>query len=211
MRARRSGVSASSLTFAMKSAQRFPLLVYQRELGPIRRQGLLIGLTCAVLAGVVSVGWVPGPADLLMVALIALGLAAVLGFLLFLYAWVGARSAYVQCLPSHLRLNTPLYRLALSYTRIYTLRPVKAGTLLTQARQRKLLAPYLGQTCVAVDLKSLPLPRQWLRWLIHPALFPNDSLTLMLLVDDWMTLSNEIEGARAEWRNRQAQKHKESA
>lgn len=190
----------------MPPPNRFPLLAYQRELGPVRRQGFLLGLTCGVLAGVLSLGLVAGPADVLAVAQAALWLACVLGFMLFGYAWVGVRAAYVQCLPTHLRINTPLYRLALSYSRIYTIRPVVAGKLLTSERQRKLLAPYLGLTSVAVDLKSLPLRRQWLNWLIHPTLLPNDSLTLMLLVEDWMGLSNALEGARAEWRNRQSKK-----
>ncbi len=195
----------------MSSAPRFPLLVYQRELGPVRRQGFLLGLTCGLLALTLTLGLVPGPADLLNIAQAALWLASVLGFMLFLYAWVGVRAAYVQCMPSHLRISTPLYRLALSYTRIYTIRPVKAGTLLTQERQRKALAPYLGLTSVAVDLKSLPLQRRWLHWLIHPSLLPTEGLTLMLLVDDWMGLSNAMEGARAEWRNRRANQRQEAA
>jgi hypothetical protein len=101
-----------------KSDRHHPLLIYARLFGQWRVPALLITIALLVLA------WLaPGPlANELVRAALATGAAASL--LLFVYALVGPRLSYVQCRPTHLRVSTPLFRLAISYSRIHTARPV---------------------------------------------------------------------------------------
>jgi hypothetical protein len=75
---------------------------------------LLVTIVCLALA------W-PAPgrlADERERILLALG--AVASFLLFGYTLVGPHLSYVQCRPTHLRVSTQLFRLVISYSRIYT-------------------------------------------------------------------------------------------
>src|SRR5258707_9732654 len=100
-----------------KSDRRHTLLIYARLFSRWRVPALLITLVFVALA------WLaPGPlAAEIIRAFLAVGAAA--GLLLFIYSWVGPRLSYVQCRPTHLRVSTPLFRLAISYSRIYTARP----------------------------------------------------------------------------------------
>ena len=54
----------------------------------------------------------------------ALAVGAATGLLLFGFSLIAPRLSYVQCRPTHLRVSTPLFQLAISYSRIHTARPV---------------------------------------------------------------------------------------
>lgn len=179
-----------------KSARRHPLIIYARLFTPWRVPTLLITLSLLGLAGLA-----PGPlADERVRAVLLVGGGAAMVF--FLYALVGPRLSYVQCRPTHFLLSTPFFRLAISYDRIYTARPVPFEPTNVKWTQAGLAHPFVGMTMLALDLNSYPVSLRWLRLLLNPLLLPNNFLGLQLLVPDWMALSRDIEVRRSQWKTR---------
>jgi hypothetical protein len=175
-------------------ATRFPLLVYRRLFQMWFWPSLLL-LAAAVLLLILD------PLDLgewrwvlIPVVLIA--------SLLTVFA-IMARMTYVQAHPRALRLRTPLLPMVISYGRLNTIRttPFKAQYPPEQLSwsQRRLAEKLYGRTSLLVELNSYPLSPRILSLLLGRFLLPLNSTGLVLLVEEWLQLSNEIEGARAEW------------
>jgi hypothetical protein len=135
-----------------------------------------------------------------------LAYAAGLCLLLFMATYVARFLSYVQCRPDHLRLQTPILRLAISYGRIQTVRPVKFGEQYPSEKQpwsqRRFLEPLSGLTAVGVAVRSYPIALRWLRFWLNDYLFLRDAPGFLFLVEDWMTLSREIDVYRDRWRDR---------
>jgi hypothetical protein len=177
-----------------KSGRRHPLLVYRRLFGAWRLPALIIAVGSGAL-------WWIAPAPLTTTA-VRLALLATCGtaLVLFVYTLVGPRLSYVQCRPNHLLVSTPLYRLAVSYRRIHTTRPVPFKPEGVPAGRQWLAAPYRGLTALAVDLNGLPVERRFLRLWFNEFVLPKEFVGLLLVVPEWMTLSREIESYRGEWK-----------
>jgi hypothetical protein len=157
---------------------------------------LLVTIVCLALA------W-PAPgrlADERERILLALG--AVASFLLFGYTLVGPHLSYVQCRPTHLRVSTRLFRLVISYSRIYTARPVPFEPAVVNWSEGALVRPFLGMTLLAVDLNGYPVPLRWLRLLLDRFMLPDNFLGLQFLVSAWMALSRDFEVHRSPWKTR---------
>jgi hypothetical protein len=177
--------------------RRHPLLVYQRLYAAWRSPALLIALLCGLL------WWLaPPPLDGLLFQVL-LPAAGVVALLLYVYALAAPRLTYVECRPTHLLLSTPLYRLAVSYARIRTTRPVLFSLEGVRGSRRWLAAPFAGQTALAVDLRAYPVSRRFLRLWLNEFVVPDDLLGLLLLTPDWMALSRDIEVARTHWKESQ--------
>jgi hypothetical protein len=115
--------------------------------------------------------------------------------------------SFVQCRPDHLRIQTPIFRLAVSYQRIHTVRPVKFSDQYPAEKQpwsqRRFLEPFFGLTAVGVTVRSYPIALKWLKVWLNDYLFTRDAPGFLFVVDDWMTLSREIDVYRDHWRDRQ--------
>lgn len=177
---------------------RHPLLLYVRWFGMLRLPALLIAVLSAGL------WWFADSVPLLAntLAQAALLTLSILCGLLFVYAWVGPRMSYVQCRPTHLRISTPLFRLAVSYSRIRTTKPVKFAPGPLPASQSRLVDPFRGQTIVAAEFISYPMSERWLRLWFSPFMFAKDLMGLQFIVTDWMALSREIDSYRSHWKTR---------
>jgi len=172
------------------------LLIYSRLFSQRRVPALLITIMFLGLALLA-----PGPlSDDLVRAALATGAAT--GLLLFIYSLIGPRLSYVQCRPTHLRVSTPLFRLAISYSRIYTARPVPFEPAHVSWGQESLVRPFIGMTMLALDLTGYPVSLRWLRLLLHPLMLPDKFMGLQFLVADWMALSRDIEVHRSQWQGR---------
>ncbi len=185
-------------------ATRFPLLVYQRVYDMWFWPALLVFAgTVALLVlqppllGDVVWAFVP-------VTLITAGLA--------FYALL-ARFATVQAHPKALRIRTHFFPLVISYGRLNVIRttPFKVHYPPDKLSwsQRRVVEKLYGHTCILVELRGYPVSRLMLRLLVNRFLLPPNMDGLVLLVQDWLQLSNEIEGARAEWVNRRFSRRKE--
>ena len=176
------------------------LLLYERQFSFWRAPALLLTLLAAGLSW-----FAPGPLDTLQIR-VALAAVAALALLLYIYAVFAPRQAYVQARPNYLLLSTPFFRLNISYSRIRTTRPIPFDPGQAGWADGRLVAPFRGRTQLAVDLNRYPISRRWLRFFLMSYLLPNNFLGFQFVVADWMALSRDIEGQRAEWGARQQTK-----
>lgn len=178
--------------------KRHPLLLNARLFAMLRPPAFFIALLCGVL------WWFAASIPLLSSEPAQVALLVIIGLcgLLFLYTLIGPALAYVQCFPTYLLISTPLFRLAISYSRIRTVRPVQFTPRDLRWSQRRFLEPFLGMTVVSVDLKSYPIKEKWLRLWLNPYMFASDVTGLLFHTKDWMAISRDIDVHRAEWKTR---------
>lgn len=183
------------------SGDRFPLLLYRRVIA--RYQGAALTLAVLLLALWYPVSrdvlaWPRPPADSWLLA----------GGSVSLAVWILSRLApglaYVQPRRDHLRLQTPIYRMKISYQRIHNTRPIDVSHMYPPASlrrsERELLRPFIGQTALGVDLRGLPLRPFTLRLFFNRFMLANDQPGLVLMVDDWMALSRQLSTLMNAWR-----------
>jgi hypothetical protein len=185
-----------------KRAARFPLLVYT----PLRRWGSL-GLLTALVVGSfwLLMPRVLGPTPLRPLAL----LATLAGGVLLVYGCLAPRVAHVRCEPAGLRLQGPLMPLLISYRRVERTRLAPLTKVFDPQKDRaarRWPLAYWGMTAVLVDLKGYPVPPWWLRLWFDRHLFLPDGTGLVLLVEDWLGLSQQLDGALSAYRARRARR-----
>jgi hypothetical protein len=129
-------------------------------------------------------------------------IGALAALALSVFTLVGPRLSYAQSRPTHLGVNTPLFRLAISYSRIRATRPVAFDPARVRWTQAVLVRPCRGRTMLAVDLKRYPVSMRWLRLCLNEFILPAEFLDLQCLVADWMALSRDIEVYRGQWKTR---------
>lgn len=173
--------------------RRFRLLLYQSIMARYRRPALLLTLLLGGLwlpASRGSLHWPSAEASAWLLA------GAAVSGVFYLFTVLGPRLAYAQPMKDHLRLRTPIYRLNISYQRIRITRPAdlkKTFPPESQGRSaRRALEPHYGETALGVDLRSYPLSPLLLRWFFHPLFLAPDRPGFILIVDDWMRLSEQI-------------------
>lgn len=177
--------------------EKFPLLIYRRWARMLRLPSLLIAVTSGVawwfapdIPLLADHDWVP----------IVIG---VVGALIFVYSLWARRMAYVQCLPNYIKIRTPLLSVVLSYKRVLQVRPVEFHSQFTPANlsrsQRRLLQPFLGLTVILIELRGFPVSerrlRAWLPWFM----FATEVTGFVLVVQDWMALSRQINLYSERW------------
>jgi hypothetical protein len=122
------------------------------------------------------------------------------------YTYLARRLAWVQCRPNHLRIQTPLYPLVVSYSRIKGVRPQTFAQVFDPAGEKKArrrwLHPYWGRTALVLDLSKYPMARAWLRLWFSPYLLAPDFTGFVFLVKDWMALSRQLDDFRSDWEMR---------
>ncbi len=185
-----------------KRAARFPLLVYT----PLRRWGSL-GLMTALVVGAfwLLLPRILGPTPLRPLVL----LAALAGGILFVYGHFAPRVAHIRCEPTGLRLQGPLMPLLISYRRVERTRLAPIAKVFDPQKDRaarRWPLAYWGMTAVLVDLKGYPVPPWWLRLWFDRHLFLPNGTGLVLLVEDWMGLSQQLDGAISAYRAQRARR-----
>jgi hypothetical protein len=180
---------------------RYQLLLYHFAVSRYRRPAMLLALLLLGLWYPVSLDMLPWPRPPADGWLLAGGFVSAA---FFFFAWLGPRLAYVQPRENHLRLQTPIYRLKVSYRRILDTRAVELPKLLPPsslpAGRRRLVMPFLDRTALVVDLDGYPLPTWLMRFFLHALFFSPDRTGLVLIVADWMGLSNQLVDRIEAWR-----------
>lgn len=184
-----------------RPAKRHRLLLYHRWLSLYRWPSGLIAVFLFALWWPAASGRYPivaPPRDHWALA------GAIVSGAVFLFILVAPRLAFVQCRPTHLRIQTPLFGLAVSYSRIKSIRPVDFAQMYSPRRlgwsRRRFLEPFFGTTAVGVDLFGFPVDERALRFFISEFVFSTDHGGFLFLVKDWMEFSRELEGHRDAWR-----------
>ncbi len=182
---------------------RFRLLVY-------RRMWERWALTCALIVpAALALWWFAPRIPILHAPYRHLALVpGVVALVLLAYTWLAARVAAVQCRAKHLWIRTPFYPLVISYARIKSVRPKPFGEAIARgpggSAKVEWLRPYWGRTALVVELSAYPLPKGWLRLWCSPYLLSPQSTAFVLLVDDWMRLSRQLDDFRGAWELRRA-------
>ncbi len=177
-----------------KGGRRYPLVVYTHMINRWRPAVIAIGLALLGLSwGVYSQGveqwrW-----------LTFAGLGA---FHLFigLLLLVLRKSAYVQPFSDHLRLVTPFLRLNISYKRFRHAPSANMGELFPPKSvsnwQANIIQPLAKMTALVIELNGYPISRFTLRLFLSPLFFKDKTAHFVILVEDWMRLSSELESMR---------------
>jgi len=186
-----------------KGKKRFRLLIYSR-------MWQRWAWPCALITIASFVMWGVAPrTQLIYPPFRPLTLVPALASLLILtYAYLARRLAWVQCKPNKLYIRTPFHPLSVSYSRFKGVRPTTFAQVFDPEKERGArrawLYPYWNRTVIVVEISDYPLPRTWLHlWFSRYLLTPNSN-GFVFLVDDWMTLSRQLDDARANWEMRRA-------
>jgi hypothetical protein len=181
-----------------RAGRRYPLLMYTRMLDRWWPALFFLGLALLALA------W-PFYRDLYVrltqpwrwTTFAGLGGVVILVSLLMLAL---RKSAYVQPFGSYWRLATPFLRLNISYRRIRSTTTTAMAVLFPldslRGMRRDIVRPLLSRTAVVVDMNALPMSVATLRLFLSPFFFKDRTPHLVILVDDWMGFSTELESRR---------------
>jgi hypothetical protein len=188
-----------------KTGRRQALLLYERMMDRLWRVTLPLGLLMLAWwywGGRIFFALLEPPIDI-----ITLCCALALIFISFFFI-VTRRMSYVQARQDHLRLVTPFINLKISYQRVRSLHPVNFVQLFpikeASWSQRRFLEPFYGKTALALELTKLPMSRGFLSLFFGPQTFLPTTVGFVLLVDDWMELSTDIDSRIGKWRQAQA-------
>lgn len=181
-----------------RAGKRYPLLIYTRMLDRWWPALFVLGLAVAALAwpfyndlyGRLTEPW-------RWMTLAGLGLGLILVSLLML----GLRkSAYVRPFSDHFLLVTPFLRLNVSYRRLQRTTTASVASLFPpkslSGMRREIIYPFLSYTAVVIELNALPMPQSTLRLFLSPFFFKDKTPHLVLLIQDWLRFSTELDSLR---------------
>jgi len=121
---------------------------------------------------------------------------AVFGLIMFAFR----NSAYVQPLSDSLKLVTPFLRLSISYKRLRRTTTAQMSSLFPPKSlsnwRSEMIEPLARKTAVIIDLNGFPTTQTVLRFFLSPFFFKDATPHFVILVEDWMKFSNELESMR---------------
>lgn len=181
-----------------KAGKRYPLLIYTRMIDRWWPAVFFIGL------GLIALAW-PFYQDLYTRLteswrwMMPAGLGAIVLFISLIMLAL-RKSAYVQPFSDHLRLATPFLRMNISYRRVRRTATASMSALFPpknlKGMRRDIVEPLASMTAVIVELSALPMPAAALRLFLSPFFFKDRTPHLVLLVQNWMAFSTELESMR---------------
>jgi len=178
-----------------KGGRRYPLVIYTHMLNRWYPAVLALGLALFGLAWVLY-RW--GFEQWRWLGLASVGAVSLFfGVLLFILR----KAAYVQPFSDHLKLATPFLRLNISYKRIRRAASSNMGVLFPPKSvsrwQQEIIQPVAKMTAIVIELTSFPMSNFALRLFLSPLFFKDKTSHFVLLVDDWMRFSAEMESYRS--------------
>ncbi|HLF75290.1 MAG TPA: hypothetical protein VI524_13130 [Anaerolineales bacterium] len=108
--------------------------------------------------------------------------------------------AYVQPLPGRLKLVTPFLRINISYKRFKRTTTTEMRYLFPRKSlsgwMQDIFAPLANKTALVIDLNGYPVSAFVLRLFLARFFFKDKTPHLVILVEDWMRFSAELESMR---------------
>jgi hypothetical protein len=129
--------------------------------------------------------------------------AGIGGLALFIgvFFWIIRYFAYAQPLPNSLKLVTPFLRLNISYKRFKKTTATEMRYLFTYKSMsgwvRDIFSPLANKTALVIDLNGYPISPVLLRLFLSRFFFKDKTPHLVILVQDWMRFSSELESMRS--------------
>ena len=181
----------------MPRRRKYPLIVYRHMLNRWWPAMIALGLGMFVLAYIeytspmarfISWRWQLAAGVGVMSILVGLFFIVIKGF------------AYVQVFPTYLKLVTPFLRLKISYKRITRTTATEMRLLFPPKSMgwwiREIFAPLSTRTAIVVDLNSYPISPRILHLFLSRFFFKDKTPHFVILVNDWMQFSTELESMR---------------
>ncbi len=110
--------------------------------------------------------------------------------------------AYVQPLPNYLKLVTPFLHLNISYKRIKKTIPTEMRYLFPPKSlsgwMQDIVAPLSNKTALVIELTGYPISPTILRLFLSRFFFKDKTPHLVILVNDWMMFSTELDSMRSD-------------
>jgi hypothetical protein len=124
----------------------------------------------------------------------------VLALLVGLFFIVIKRFAYVQVFPTYLKLITPFLHLKISHKRIVRTTATEMRLIFPRKSMsgwvQDIFAPLANKTAIVIDLNGYPISPRILHLFLSRFFFKDKTPHLVILVDDWMQFSTELESMR---------------
>ncbi|MDQ2690669.1 MAG: hypothetical protein M3Y68_01410 [Chloroflexota bacterium] len=125
------------------------------------------------------------------------GLAILTG----VFFWVIRFFAYVQPHPGYLKLATPFMRINISYKRIRKTTTTEMRYIFSSKSMsgwvREIFSPLATKTALVIELSGYPISPVLLRLFLYRFFFKDKTPHLVILVDEWMRFSSELESMRS--------------
>ena len=129
-----------------------------------------------------------------------------------LLLWLIRNSAYVQPFKDYFKIATPFIRLNISYKRVRRASTAHMGTLFPPnsipKSQVEIMQPLSKMTAIVVELSTFPMAQPMLRFFFSPLFFKDKTPHFVILVNDWMRFSAEMESMRTGTTTSSAPQHK---
>jgi hypothetical protein len=178
-----------------KGGRRYPLVVYTHMMNRWWPAVFTLGLALLALSWALR-SW--GFEDWRWLTFTSIGgLNLFIGILLL----VLRKSAYVQPFSDHLRLATPFLRLNISYKRFRRATSANMGALFPPQSvsnwRAEIIQPLAKMTAIVIELNGYPMSQSSLRLFLSPLFFKDKTPHFVILVNDWMKFSSELESMRS--------------
>jgi hypothetical protein len=125
------------------------------------------------------------------------GLAIAIG----IFFWVIRYFAYVQPFPNYLKLATPFMRVNISYKRFQKTTTTEMRYLFSYKSMsgwvRDIFSPLATKTALVIDLNGYPISPVLMRLFLSRFFFKDKTTHIVILVQDWMRFSAELESMRS--------------
>jgi hypothetical protein len=188
--------------------KKYRLLLYEQMSKRMRGKLLFLAIVLFVLA-MADLLWRPFMGD----AWFLLWLAWLLVVLWWGYYAFAVRRAGLIVYDNYLVLQGPLRAVKISYGRVHSI----TSTHMSQhydlnklkGRDKALAAPLYQYTCAFIEMRSYPKELKEKRKQFARLLFSPRRPGLLLVVDDWMKLSQDVDTRRVRWHDARRGKTKE--
>jgi hypothetical protein len=176
------------------AGERFQLLLYGRQVSRFRRTSIILAVLFFGLWYPVSINYLPWPTRPADKWLLAGGLVCLA---YWLFTMISPRMAYVQARVDQLRIQTPIFGVSIPYQLIHNTRPIQLAKMYPpeslREREYWLLEPFFRSSALGVDLHDWPRDPDILKRFLNPFFLAPDQTGLVLIIDDWMALSNQLQ------------------
>ncbi|HJR78533.1 MAG TPA: hypothetical protein VJ821_00585 [Anaerolineales bacterium] len=180
-----------------RAGHKYPLIIYQHMLNRWWPAMIALGLGMFALAYSEYINPMSQFLPWRWQVVAGVGGLAVLVGVFFL---VIRHLAYVQPLPNYLKLVTPFMRINISYKRFKKTTTTEMRYLFPRKSlsgwMQDIFAPLANRTAMVIDLNGYPISPHVLRLFLSRFFFKDKTPHLVILVNDWLRFSAELESMR---------------
>jgi hypothetical protein len=180
-----------------RAGHKYPLIVYRHMLNRWWPALITLGLGMFALAYSEYIDPMTQFLPWRWQVLAGIGVLAILVGVFFL---VIKQIAYAQPLPGHLKIVTPFMRINISYKRFKKTTTTEMRYLFPRKSlsgwMQDIVSPLATKTATVIDLNGYPISPFVLRLFLSRFFFKDKTPHLVILVNDWMRFSSELESMR---------------